>query len=135
MQWDGTPMGGFSDKEYKNRMNRNHLEGVNVEEELKDKDSLLWFFKKAIALRKRKWVNDLVQRGGLRFLYRKNEDVMAFVHERDGRKLILLANMRDFPVNLPSFPKSKKVLLHNYKGISKQGRKSLRPFEAYLLEA
>ena len=135
MQWDGTPMGGFSSKEYKNRMNRNHLEGVNVEEELRDKDSLLWFFKKAIALRKKKWVNDLVQRGGLRFLYRKNEDVMAFVHERDGRKLILIANMRDFPVNLPSFPKNKKILLHNYKGTSKEGRKSLRPFEAYLLEA
>ena len=136
MQWDGSPLGGFSTRQYKNRMNRNHLKGVNVAEEEADPDSILNFYKKAIRLRKQKPLNDLVQKGSFELIDEPNPDVLSFAHHNEKGGIVLIANMRPYTMNFVYEGKAERLLLHNYEDMPERIAKiiKLRPFEAMLLE-
>ncbi len=81
MQWSSDRNAGFSsanpqrlylpvviDPEY-------HFETVNVEAQLNNPDSLLWWMRRLIALRRR---HDVFSRGGIEFLHPDNAKVLAF---------------------------------------------------------
>lgn len=99
MQWSPDRNAGFStsnsqrlcfpvtmDPEY-------HYETVNVDTQLKNPNSLLWWTKRLIALRKR---FKAFGRGTIQFLDPKNTKVMAFIRSEGEEQILVVANFSRF---------------------------------------
>ena len=96
MQWSSDRNAGFSsanrqrlylpvvtDPEY-------HYEAVNVEAQQSNPQSLLWWMKRIIALRKR---HQAFGRGTLRFLHPENRRILAFIREYEDETILVVANL------------------------------------------
>ncbi len=96
MQWSSDRNAGFStadrqrlylpvvtDAEY-------HYEAVNVAAQQSNPQSLLWWMRRTIALRKR---HPAFGRGSLRFLHPGNRRVLAFIREDGEETLLVVANL------------------------------------------
>ncbi len=96
MQWSGDRNAGFSranpqslylpvitDPEY-------HYGAINVEAQEGNPNSLLWWMKRFIALRKR---FKAFGRGTLEFLYPENRKVLAFVRRWEDETILVVANL------------------------------------------
>jgi maltose alpha-D-glucosyltransferase/alpha-amylase len=96
MQWSPGRNAGFSqanpqrlylppiiDPEY-------HYEAVNVENQLNNPDSLLWWTKRIIALRKR---YKAFGRGSIEFLSPENRKVLTYLRRYDGETILAVANL------------------------------------------
>ncbi len=99
MQWNSDRNAGFSsanrqrlflpiitDPEY-------HYEAINVEAQQNNPNSLLWWMKRLIALRKQ---HRAFGRGSLTFLHPENRKVIAFLRELDEEKILVVANTSRF---------------------------------------
>ena len=99
MQWSGDRNAGFSranpqrlylpaiiDPEY-------HYEAINVETQLNNPHSLLWWTKRLLALRKH---SKAMGRGALEFLYPENRRILAFVRSWDDERVLVVANLSRF---------------------------------------
>lgn len=99
MQWSSDRNAGFGranpqklflpaiiDPEY-------HYEAVNVESQLANPSSLLWWMKRLIALRKR---YSVFGDGDIRFLEPSNPRVLAFTRGNSERKVLVVANLSRF---------------------------------------
>ncbi|MDB6020448.1 MAG: trehalose synthase, partial [Pedosphaera sp.] len=111
MQWNPDKNAGFSratpqalyapvilDPEY-------HFEAVNVENQVRNQHSLLWWTRRALALRKRWKVFGL---GTLEFLHPENRKVLAFIRRHEQETILVVANLSRFPqpveLGLAGFP-------------------------------
>ncbi len=96
MQWSPDRNAGFSrtnpqrlylppiiDPEY-------HYESVNVENQQANPDSLLWWMKRLISLRKR---FKSLGRGSITFLYPENRKILAFVRQYEDESILVVANL------------------------------------------
>ncbi len=96
MQWNPGRNAGFShanpqrlylppiiDPEY-------HYEAVNVENQLNNTDSLLWWMKRIIALRKR---YQAFGRGSIEFLSPENRKVLTYLRRYEGETILVVANL------------------------------------------
>jgi maltose alpha-D-glucosyltransferase / alpha-amylase len=99
MQWSSDRNAGFSranpqrlylpvvaDPEY-------HPEAVNVETQSNNPNSLLWWTRRLISLRKR---FKAFGRGTLEFLMPENRKVLTFLREYDGERILVVANLSRF---------------------------------------
>src|SRR5262245_4257881 len=99
MQWSGDRNAGFSrcnpqrlflpviiDPEY-------HYEAINVEGQQNNPNSLLWWMKRLIALRKR---HRAFGRGALHFLEPRNRKVLAFLRRFEDECILIVANLSRF---------------------------------------
>jgi maltose alpha-D-glucosyltransferase/alpha-amylase len=99
MQWSADRNAGFSrtnpqrlylpvniDPEY-------HYEAVNVDAQQNNPDSLLWWMKRLIALRKN---FKAFGRGSLEFLHPENRKVLAFLRHYEGETILVVANLSRF---------------------------------------
>ena len=100
MQWSADRNAGFSranpqqlylpitlDPEY-------HYEAVNVEAQLRNPHSLLWWMRRVLALRKR-W--RALGEGRVEFLAPQNRKVLAYVLRHEQETLLVVANLSRFP--------------------------------------
>jgi len=96
MQWSGDRNAGFSranpqqlylpaiiDPEY-------HFGTVNVEAQQQNPNSLLWWMKRVIALRKR---YQAFGRGSIEFLYPDNRKVLAFLRSYEDEQILVVVNL------------------------------------------
>jgi maltose alpha-D-glucosyltransferase/alpha-amylase len=96
MQWSPERNAGFSranpqrlflppiiDPEY-------HYEAVNTENQINNPDSLLWWMKRIIALRKR---YHSFGRGSIEFLQPENRKVLAYFRQYQGETILVVANL------------------------------------------
>ncbi len=105
MQWTGDRNAGFSeanpqklflpviiDPEY-------HYGAVNVETQYRNPNSLLWWTRRMLALRKR---HRAFGRGSLEWVEHDNPKIVAFLRELDGETILVVANLSRFsqPVSL-----------------------------------
>ncbi len=99
MQWNSDRNAGFSranpqrlilpiivDAEY-------HFEAINVETQQSSPNSLLWWTKRLIALRKQ---HRAFGRGSIEFLNPDNPRVLAFVRVHEGETILVVANLSRF---------------------------------------
>jgi maltose alpha-D-glucosyltransferase/alpha-amylase len=99
MQWSPDRNAGFSranpqrlylpvivDPEY-------HYEAINVEAQLANPHSLLWWMRRLIALRKR---HPAFSRGTIEFLAPENHRVLAFLRRNEGETILVVANLSRF---------------------------------------
>ncbi|MFD2515116.1 maltose alpha-D-glucosyltransferase [Pontibacter locisalis] len=112
MQWNDNRNAGFSDAnpqklylpiiidpEYK-------YESVNVDTQNHNSNSLLWWMRRTINMRKR---YKAFGRGSIKFLSPSNSKVLAFVREYEDETILVIAN-------LSRFPEAVELDLHDYKG-------------------
>ena len=96
MQWSPERNAGFSkanpqklylppiiDPEY-------HYEAVNEETQQNNTDSLLWWMKRLISLRKR---FQAFGRGNIKFLQPENRKILAFLRRYQGQNILVVANL------------------------------------------
>ena len=125
MQWDGGKYAGFSDAEPWIGLPENR-DGIHVEAEDQDPDSILNYYRKLVSLRKQ---YPIIARGDIRFLETGNEKVLAYVRELGGETLTVLCNFSREPEEI-SFPLPEgEILVNNYEEAG-DCQKTLRPFEA-----
>ncbi|WP_161888214.1 maltose alpha-D-glucosyltransferase [Pontibacter russatus] len=114
MQWNEDRNAGFSsanpqrlylpviiDPEYK-------YESVNVETQNHNANSLLWWMRRIINMRKR---YKAFGRGTIRFLSPNNSKVLAFVRQYETETILVVAN-------LSRFPEAVELDLQDYKGFT-----------------
>jgi maltose alpha-D-glucosyltransferase / alpha-amylase len=100
MQWSSDKNAGFSraspqalylpvtlDPEY-------HYEAVNVEAQHRNPNSLFWWMKRTLTLRKR---HRAFGRGTLEFLHPENRKILAFVRRYQEEMILVVANLSRFP--------------------------------------
>ncbi|MHA6248311.1 maltose alpha-D-glucosyltransferase [Pontibacter sp. CAU 1760] len=112
MQWNEDRNAGFStsnpqrlylpviiDPEYK-------YESINVETQNHNSNSLLWWMRRIINMRKR---YKAFGRGTIKFLAPTNSKVLAFIREYENETILVIAN-------LSRFPEAVELDLHDFKG-------------------
>ncbi len=95
MQWTAGDNAGFSTAEPWMTLNPNYKE-INVEDSEKRSDSLLNFYRKALAYRKGK---DVVINGDFRLVCPRSKDIFAYIREREGKRLFVVVNFKNKQVN------------------------------------
>ena len=70
-----------------------HYESLNVESQQSNPNSLLWWMKRLIALRKR---FQAFGRGTIEFLQPENPKVLAFIRQFEGESVLVVANLSRF---------------------------------------
>jgi maltose alpha-D-glucosyltransferase/alpha-amylase len=99
MQWSGDRNAGFSSA---NRQSlflpvivepEYHYEAVNVEAQQGNRNSLLWWMKRLIALRKR---HPAFGRGSIEFLQPENRRILAFIRRSGDESILVVANLSRF---------------------------------------
>ena len=133
--WKNAVNGGFSSVTPCFPFNHDYEEGVNVEDEALDPDSILSYFKEAIALRKTPELTKAVLDGRFEILDYDHPDVFAYLHHGN-EKYIVIASLRPYECYFGYYWSISDVLLHNYPDtIFENHVFKLRPFECFLIKA
>lgn len=127
MQWSNQKYAGFSDVETWISIPENYKE-INVANQEKDTDSILYFYKQLIKIRKD---NLLVSEGDIKFIESTVENVLIYKRSLENKELWVYCNLGD-KIEKVSFPILDYInILGNYtsKAEIQNGEISLRPFE------
>lgn len=132
MQWNGKKNAGFSVHEPWIGIPKNYFY-INTEAEKKDKDSIYYFYKELIKIRKE---NPVISDGAIEFLWEDRDDVFAYRRYLGDEKMDIYNNLRGDEIILDTGIKTgSEKLLGNYEGIlEKNGALVLRPFETLILK-
>jgi oligo-1,6-glucosidase len=135
MQWSDSEHAGFTKGEPWIRVNKNYKE-INVMNELKNPDSILFYYKKLIQLRKE---NPVMVYGLYKDLSNGDQKVYAYTRELDSECWIIILNHSEentrFDVPETLFSKETQLILANYSVVdsNKLTRMlNLRPYEALI---
>lgn len=113
MQWSHEKEAGFTTGKPWLKVNPNYT-GINVEDQLKDEDSVLHFYKKLIALRKSEAYREMLIFGRFVPAFEADEDVFAFYRESEsGDRIFIAANFGKEEKMLTLPEKNYTVLLTN----------------------
>ena len=113
MQWSHEKEAGFTTGKPWLKVNPNYTE-INVEDQLKDEDSVLHFYKKLIALRKSEAYRETLIFGRFVPAFEADEEVFAFYRESEsGDRVFIAANFGKEEKTLTLPEKRYTVLLTN----------------------
>lgn len=126
MQWNDGKNAGFTTGEPWFYVNENYRQ-INVEQQEQDPDSVLNFYRKAIALRKEL---SCVRYGGYQEHFKASRELYVYSRQDEKQKLLVVCSFtaRNVPFRAPrGFDLTKaELLLCNYNGYLRSG---LRPYE------
>lgn len=129
-QWNTSKNAGFTTGNPWIKVNDNHTY-LNAEVQENDPNSNLNYFREMTKLRKS---NLALVYGKYSLLDKENPDIYAYTRELDGKKLLILLNFsnKTATVNTDYNIADAKVLIGNYTDVSLD--KTLKPYEAIILE-
>ncbi len=128
MQWNSK--GGFSNEKSWIKINEN-TKNINVDNNINDKDSILYYYKKLIELRKE---YEIISLGEYEPFLEDNERVYAFIRKYKGKKLIVLNNFyKEITTVKIDNIKDYKILISNYDNNDLKDNLVLRPYESIAL--
>lgn len=136
MQWNDQKFAGFSNV---NPWvdNVGNYKVINVENQLKDKDSILNHYKKILHLRKEGEYKDLIIYGNYELLDHDNDKIFTYKRELNNQKILVISNFfkEEGKVDFKGF-KVKKIIDNNYNDYSLNSLENLtlRAFESYIIE-
>lgn len=115
MQWSGERYGGFSEKEPWIPMSAAFREEITVEAQREDADSVLAFYKKLIAMRKK---YPVIAKGEIAFIEMGTDLVMAYQRTLGEQKVAVICNLdgKRQKVRVPGEWSGFRVMLENYEG-------------------
>ncbi len=127
MQWDGGRYGGFSQTKPWIPLSSEFRKEITVEAQQKDKDSILAFYKKLIAMRK---MYPVIAKGEISFLDTGTDMVLAYQRILGEQKIVVLCNLdgKQQAVKTAGQWQDYKILLEN------GGRERKPEEEIYIME-
>lgn len=138
MQWSSAKHAGFSsaDKVWFNP-NPNYKE-INVENALKDKNSIYYFYKEIIKLRIDSEYSDIIREGKYEAIDENNKDLFVYTRTKENRKLLVICNFKNKDVRFacPLDLKYNQIttVIHNYPEEITLKDMMLKPYEAVVFE-
>ena len=124
MQWNDGQNAGFSNGNPWLKVNSNYKE-INVEKELKDKKSVLNFYKQIISLRKK---YEVIVYGDYTDIEYKNKVLYAYKRKLNNQEIYVLCNFSNKEYQIKDYDfLNFEIILKNYEETSKQ---ILKPYEA-----
>lgn len=132
MQWTDQPYGGFSEHEPWLEMG-NDREGINVQDEESDPESVLSYYRTLNRMRKDPRLNRVIVGGNLTQLTTP-DNVVGYQREIDGQQLQVFVNLGE-ETETVSYADAAELLLTNTADYlaMKPGEIRLRPYEAVVL--
>ena len=130
MQWDESENAGFTTGKPWFVVNKNYKE-INVADALNDKNSILNFYKKLLALRKS---NPIIVYGDFVLYYKRHKKLFVYERNYEGKKLLVAINFSETDTQIRT-PKNfdlseSELLISNYEVEDKSVMNVLRPYEA-----
>ena len=124
MQWNDSKYAGFSTKKPWISVNKNY-KTINVENQLKDPQSVLNFYKTIIKLKK---TSKALIYGTYKLLLPKSKYIFAYERELEGEKYLVVSNLNSKIVKIPSnsLNFTGELVLSNY---NENSSVSLAPWE------
>ena len=131
MQWNDGYEAGFTEGTPWYRVNPNYME-INAKKALEDKDSIFYYYKELIHLRRKE---PILIYGNFKLLYPEDKSVFAYIREWDYKKWLIVCNFYGNPTDF-MYPARGQVILSNYKQepVILLENISLRPYEAIICE-
>jgi oligo-1,6-glucosidase len=132
MHWNDSPNAGFTTGEPWIKINPNYQQ-INVEAALSDPNSVYYYYKKLIALRKE---NPVMVYGDYQDLSADNEHLYVYTRSLDGVRWLVMLNHSDSEsvLTLPAeYDAEKRLIIANYGDVTDDqpiARVTLRPHEA-----
>lgn len=129
MQWNDEKNSGFTQGEPWIKLNKNYQK-INVEQQNKDDNSVLNFYKKVIKIRKTN--SNVILYGKFEPLCFEDENLLAYKRTLDGEVLIVYANFSSKIINFEEEMDEKSIILSNYLLESKIT--SLKPYQLIIIK-
>ena len=128
MQWSAEKNAGFSPAEPWLPVNPNYTE-INARAEMADPDSVFWYYRDLIALRKR---YPVLRDGAFTLLEPDSEELFVYTRETEREQLLVVCNFTGgtVPYTPPAAFAGAETLICNYGGLAGN---VLRPYEAAML--
>lgn len=131
--WQNKAYGGFSNVEPYIK-NVNYYAECNEEDENKDEDSILNYYRKAIKIRHQEKILNYIFNQEFKLIEEDNDKVFSYIHDGETR-LQVISNFTSETIKFPKHFTTIDILLHNYSDIlEEENSYTLRPYESYLLE-
>lgn len=131
VQWDDTENAGFTSGTPWMKVNPNYKE-INVAEALADPDSVYYFYKQLIQLRKK---HEVMVYGDYKELFEDHQEIYSFIRELGDEKWLVLLNISEQQVQI-TLPEllttlSGKMVIANYPAQEDlTDELTMRPYEA-----
>lgn len=131
VQWDDTENAGFTSGTPWMKVNPNYKE-INVAEALADPDSVYYFYKQLIQLRKK---HEVMVYGDYKELFEDHQEIYSFIRELEDEKWLILLNISEQQVQI-TLPEllttlSGKMVIANYPAQEDlTDELTMRPYEA-----
>ena len=133
MQWSSGIQAGFTTGKPWLPVNPNYTQ-INAQDEGRNPDSVLNFYRRMLALRKREEFRETFVYGNFRPLETGDGRLMAYLREAD-RKILVAGNFQNKETTLVQEQPVKQVLLNNCKEICLEtGRIRLAPYQVLVAE-
>ncbi|WP_270566942.1 alpha,alpha-phosphotrehalase [Clostridium beijerinckii] len=133
VQWDDSENAGFTKGEPWIPVSSEYKR-INVEQALKDEDSIFYHYQKLIRLRKD---YEVISNGSIKFILEENNKVLSYVRNLGDATVLVINNFygESTKVEIPDEYVNKsaksKILISNYKDSSVLNKElNLRPFES-----
>ena len=122
-QWNNTEYAGFSNVEPWIKVNANK-EFINVEQDLKNEQSIIKFYQELIKFRKD---NDVIKQGEYTCLNKKDKNIFIYKRRLDDREIVVISNFKGKPIKVKYINSlsNYKLVIGNY---SNEGD-ILQPYE------
>ncbi len=137
MQWDNAPNAGFSPAGVETWLpvNPNYADGVNVAEQLEDPVSLLNFYRRMLAVRRR---TPALIVGDYAPLPQTSEDYLAFTRTTDEQTCLVILNMSDQTHTLdfdPAWQELDVIFSSHKRSVGGSAASvEIQPFEVYIAD-
>ena len=134
MQWSAEPGLGFSDGPAWLISPKPNV-AINVEDQEKDPDSILNYYRKLTALYRHPLYGNTIRFGDMIPAYRDRENIIAF-ERRGDKRLLVISNFQNRQATLELPAPIKTVVLNNTAGLFHEGDQvlELTPYQTVVLE-
>ena len=131
MQWSKENNAGFTTGIPWLKVNKNY-KYINVEQAINDENSILYYYKKLINLRRE---NDVIKYGDYKLILEEHQEIFAYTRSWNDDNILVICNFYGNTINVflgeKYSKKDSQIILSNYKDAKILGRYiKLRPYEA-----